>query len=72
MDHMQPPKELVRRRSWNWLGLGGALALLLICLLYALPAAISGNLLFPIGVINKQPAQIFVYVKGETYLYRDC
>jgi len=49
----------------SWLSLIGVLAGLLACFFFALPAALSGNLLFATNVIQGKPVQIALYHDGE-------
>lgn len=57
-----------RRSAYNWFGLIGMLALLIGCLFVALPAALSGNILFATDVITEQPVQAVIYYEGETII----
>ncbi len=56
-------------RRLNFLGLIIALLLLGICLLFLLPAALSGNLLFAFGHIGDKPAQVILYHTGQTLVF---
>lgn len=58
-----------RRSFYNWLGLFVALALIGVCLLFALPAVLSGNILFATNIILEKPSQVIVYDKGQTYTF---
>lgn len=58
----------VRRRA-NWLGLSLSLALLFGCLLFGLPAVLSGNLLFATRIIQQRPVQVILYHQGESYTF---
>ena len=56
-------------RRYNWLGLIVALLLLAACLLYLLPAILSGNLFFAVNHIRTKPIQAIVYYHGQTNIY---
>jgi hypothetical protein len=58
-----------RTKTANWFGLLFALALVFGCLLYALPAALSGNVLFATKIINERPAQAILYHDGESAVF---
>ncbi|MBN1310405.1 MAG: hypothetical protein JXB30_03225 [Anaerolineae bacterium] len=58
-----------QNRRYNWFGLIVALALLMGCLLFLLPAALSGNWLFPVNYIRAKPIQAAVYYRGEAEIY---
>ncbi len=61
---------LGRRRSrYNWIGLVGMLIVAAICLLFLLPAALSGNLLFSADVVRGAPVQIALYYRGQSFIY---
>lgn len=66
---MLSSKAQQARSSWNWLGLIGSLALLLVCFLFGLPAILSGNLLFATDIITGEPVQVMVYHHGASYTF---
>jgi hypothetical protein len=49
----------------SWLGLILVLGALFACLLFALPAALSGNILFASNVIQGKPVQVVLYHDGD-------
>lgn len=59
----------MKRRSLNLIGLIVGLLLAGICMLFVVPALLSGNIFFAVGVINKKPIQAVIYYEGETYVY---
>jgi len=61
--------KVTQNRRYNWFGLIVALALLGACLLFLLPAALSGNLFFAIDNIRVKPIQVTVYYQGEIEIY---
>jgi hypothetical protein len=50
----------------SWLGLVAALGGLFACLFFALPAALSGNILFATNIIQGKPVQAVIYHDGST------
>lgn len=65
-DEFEVPK---RRSEYNWAGLIIALATVGMCLLFVLPAALSGNPFFAFGRINRRPIQAIVYYEGEALVF---
>ena len=61
--------KVTQNRRYNWLGLVVALTLLATCLLFLLPAALSGNLFFAVNNIRLKPIQVTIYYQGETEIY---
>jgi hypothetical protein len=55
--------------AMNWLGLAFSLMLILMCFLFALPAILSGNLLFSTDHISRRPAQVILYNNGQSYTF---
>gem|GEM_PF-2233374 len=60
---------LKKKSFYNWAGLVVALLIVGVCLLFAIPAALSGNLLFATDIILQRPSQVIVYDKGQTYTF---
>ncbi len=56
-------------RAVNLLSMGVALALGLGCMLFAVPAVLSGNALFATDVIRQRPAQVILYHQGQSYVF---
>ena len=59
-----------RRSSTRLIGLIVAFVLLGACLFFALPAILSGNLLFATGNISGRPAQVVVYHEGKKWTFK--
>ena len=62
-------QSMRRSAAMNWLGLAFSLMLILICMLFALPAILSGNLLFATDVISVRPSQVILYHAGKSYTF---
>lgn len=58
-----------RKNHYNWIGLVIALFIIAFCFLFALPAALSGNILFSSNIVTGRPIQVAVYYEGETTVY---
>lgn len=56
-------------RKFNWLGFIATLAIPALCLLFAVPAFLSDNLLFATNAIPQKPYQVVLYYDGESYVY---
>lgn len=60
-------KKIRLSKQVNFKGLIIALALVLICLLFVIPAILSNNLLFAFNTIQGMPARVAIYRDGQAY-----
>ena len=60
---------MAKSKQLNFLGLAISLVLLGICLLFVIPAALSGNMFFAFGRISQKPEQVIIYRDGETHIF---
>ncbi len=58
-------EKLTHTSIGSWFGLLMALAAMFACLFFALPAALSGNILFATNIIQGKPVQIAIYHDGD-------
>lgn len=58
------------KKSINPIGLIVSFLLLGVCLFFALPAALSDNILFATDQIPQKPAQVIVYYEGQTFTFQ--